>query len=426
MDGWPGGTPAGGELHVGRGYDDLRRRERGLVEQALHARHIERLVAEVHLRIQPLRKGAQQLLVVRRLRREALHDRRVHAHAAAHDVQVLADGGERAGALHLDSNLLASGAQARAVHLSERRRRDRLRGELAEELVDGRAEIRLHHGTRLDGAEGLNVVLQMRAPLGLTLFNAHPGVIRATPTQTTCAGTQQRSSRARACSLASSCMMGGGSTSGRMERIWPSFTKVGPSCSRLATARRAMSRWSRSSVPRRKALARLVSHGTAMPAKRVHRAVSSPGRPFQNAAMRSSLYTSGRPSASTASASKPSISMRRRDTYDTSCTSRECRSSMSNDALTLVISPRLMLGSGKPGRRLEVPVAAGGGLMACARVRVRVGRASVAPRATPAPGAAPSTWVFIKGRPAGMPSLPCGSTTAQQEVSAPQHFFQIA
>ena len=100
----------------------------------------------------------------------------------------------------------------------------------------------------------------------------------------------------RACSLPSSSMIGGGSTSGRIDRICPSFTNVGPSSVKLLTALRASLRWSCSKLPRRKELATDVSQGTAMRAKRVHRDASSPGRPFQKSAMRCSLYTSGRPS----------------------------------------------------------------------------------------------------------------------------------
>ena len=63
-----------------------------------------------------LGKRREQRLVVGRLRREAADEALVHADGAAQHVEVLGDRAERAGALHLDGDVLAV-VRARAVHL---------------------------------------------------------------------------------------------------------------------------------------------------------------------------------------------------------------------------------------------------------------------------------------------------------------------
>jgi len=66
----------------------------------------------------PFRKGAEERLVVCGLRRESANEALVDADRAPHDVQILADGGQRPGALHLHRHVLPRAAQPCPENLS--------------------------------------------------------------------------------------------------------------------------------------------------------------------------------------------------------------------------------------------------------------------------------------------------------------------
>mmetsp|Transcript_71755 Transcript_71755/g.181298 ORF Transcript_71755/g.181298 Transcript_71755/m.181298 type:complete len:203 (+) Transcript_71755:216-824(+) len=111
------------------------------------------------------------------------------------------------------------------------------------------------------------------------------------------------------CRRDSSRMVTAGSTSGRIESTCPSLMKVGPSSVRLSTAILARS----ASSSQRRLLNRekknLVTKGVDIRRNRLQRSASCSGLLSQKVAMRSTEYTSGRPSSSTAFGSSSPASM---------------------------------------------------------------------------------------------------------------------
>ena len=144
----------GAELPVDRG--DV---EGGVVEEPLgDALDVGRLDAEVELLLQ----GAGELLddLDRPVENELLHVAFGQGRQVQHDLEVHLDDRADARPAHLDGDFLAA-FQARAVHLGDRGRGDRVGVDLLEELRDRGAQLLLEDGLRFGKGEGGDAVLEL-------------------------------------------------------------------------------------------------------------------------------------------------------------------------------------------------------------------------------------------------------------------------